>query len=97
MVVLLCTGAEGKRKKGKDKNKPSEPSGEGKKEGEKCQFHGFPWGTCAKAISCPGATKLSCEEGLRCCRDWTHNSHDEDTISEKEYPAYLKLHDSLNH
>ena len=61
----------GKRKKNKGKNKkPTEPPAEEKKEGEECTFHGFAWGNCATPVSCPGATRLNCAEGLNCCWQW---------------------------
>jgi len=99
VIILLCSGAEG-RKKNRPKNKkpPSEPLGGLKKEGESCELitgsKEFPWGTCAKGLYCPVAYKLNCANGLHCCRNRNPQS-DEDTISEEEYSVYLELRDHL--
>ena len=72
IFVLLHSGRKGKPRK--NKNKPSEPSGGLKNQGEECELisgsSSFPWGRCALPVSCPGGTKLNCAEGLRCCKTW---------------------------
>ncbi|KAJ7384901.1 hypothetical protein OS493_018588 [Desmophyllum pertusum] len=93
LVVLVCSGTEGKRKRPAKGNKP--PSGAKKAEGENCDINGIHWGTCQTKVSCPTGPILNCGKDLHCCRqNIPHSFSDEAAISEKEYSAYLKLRDN---